>query len=382
MADDAGERTEPASEKRREEFRERGDLARSADVVSMLVLFAGLAYFYFFGGYLFESLASFNLHFFDLRAPLEMTPGGLMDLARGIALEMGKIIAPLAALVAVVGVGGNLAQIGLLFTTKPLEPNLEKLNFVTKFIPTFFNKRALGNLVGSLAKITVVGVVIWLTLAGEGDRIKALSTLPLLQGVQYMLDRCLAVLLNVSLTLIVIAIADYAWNKYVMEEKMKMTRQEVRDEAKDIEGNPHVKQRMRKRALEIVNKRMMAAVPTADVVVNNPTHFSVALRYRQGVDDAPIVVAKGADHMALRIRTVAKAHGVPMVENVTLARGLYRAVKVGRPVPSQFYRAVAEVLAYVYRLRAKLGKRPPQPEAERRAVRDVVRTGTYGRGTR
>ena len=157
-------------------------------------------------------------------------------------------------------------------------------------------------------------------------------------------------LLNVSLVLIFIAIADFMWNKYVMQEKMKMTRQEVKDEH-EYEGNPHLKGQMRKRAMEMSNQRMMQAIPQADVVVNNPTHISVALRYRQGEDAAPIVLAKGADFMAMRIRRAARQHGVPMVENKPLARSLYRTVKVGKPVPSQFYRAVAEVLAYVYRLK-------------------------------
>lgn len=376
MADDSAEKTEQPSEKRREEFREKGDIARSTDVISMLVLFAGLAYFFFFGQWLYRGLSNFFVHFFDLRSSLELTPEAATEMGRSLAGEMALIVAPLVGMVVLVGVLGNIAQVGVLFTAKPLEPDLEKLNFFTKFFSTFFNKRALGSLVGSIAKITVVGVVIYVTLSDEGEKLRAISTLPLMQGLQYLTDRCLAILLNVSLALVAIAAADYAWNHYVMEEKMKMTKQEVKDEQKEMEGNPHVKQQMRKRAMDISNKRMMADVPTADVVVNNPTHISVALRYRQGVDEAPVVVAKGADHMAMRIRRVAKGCGVPMVENKPLARGLYRTVKVGRPVPSKFFRAVAEVLAYVYKLRKQVGdRRTAVNQQTRRPVRDVVRTG-------
>ena len=136
---------------------------------------------------------------------------------------------------------------------------------------------------------------------------------------------------------------------------MKMTKQEVKDEHKEYEGNPEMKGQRRRRAMDMANQRMMQAVPDADVIVNNPTHISVALRYRQGTDAAPIVLAKGADFMAMRIRRAARANNIPMVENKPLARSLYRNVKVGKPVPSKFYRAVAEVLAYVYRIRKSRG---------------------------
>jgi flagellar biosynthetic protein FlhB len=257
---------------------------------------------------------------------------------------------------------GNVAQVGFLFTTKPLEPDLEKLNFFTKFIPTFFSKQAVGNLFFSLVKIAIVGGIIWATIGGDQDKIRALATLPLGASMRFIIERSLQMLLNVTLTLILIAAADYFWNRYSMEEKMKMTRQELKDESKEQEGNPHLKGAMRRRARDIVQKKMKAAIPTADVIVNNPTHISVALRYRQGVDAAPIVVAKGADLMAMQIRKLATEHGVPMVENVPLARALYKHVKVGKPVPAQFFRAVAEVLAYVFRLRAKRpARRAPLP---------------------
>ena len=274
-----------------------------------------------------------------------------MNLGKEAAFEMAYILAPLVGMVILVSVLGNVAQVGVLITTKPLEPDFSRLNFFARFLTTFFNKQAFGNLVTSLAKIVIVVIVIYMTLSDDGQFIKAISTLGLQAGISYLLDRCMDLLLNVSLVLIFIAIADFMWNKYVMEEKMKMTSEEVKDEHKEYEGNPHLKGQMRKRAMEMSNQRMMQAIPQADVVVNNPTHISVALRYRQGEDAAPIVLAKGADFMAMRIRRAARQHGVPMVENKPLARSLYRTVKVGKPVPSQFYRAVAEVLAYVYRLK-------------------------------
>lgn len=373
MSEQSAEKTEPASEKRREEYRERGEIARSRDIVSVLILFSGLAYFFFLGGWLFEGLGRFVVQFCSMRPETEMTAGSVMRLGRESVIQMALIIGPLAAMVIAVSVLASVAQVGFLFTVKPLTPDLNRINiFGPKLFTTFFNKQALGNMVGSIAKIGVVGVVIYLTVSGEGPRIGTISTLPLFEGVAYLLGRCLLVVFNVSLVLILVAAADYAWQKYVMEEKMKMTKQEVKDEHKEIEGNPQQKGQMRRRAMDIANQRMMQAVPDADVIVNNPTHFSVALRYTRGVDAAPVVIAKGKDLMALRIRRIAKAHDVPMVENVPLARGLYKTVKVGRPVPSKFFRAVAEVLAYVYRRREKQRRRyrpaPPRPAARDRVT--------------
>ena len=361
MSDDSGDKTEPASEKRRQEFREKGDIARSKDIISVLVLFSALAYFMIFGRHIYNGLSGFLTRYFTFRPELSVTPGEVMGLGKEAVMEMAMVLAPLVILVVLVSILGNVAQVGVLFTTKPLEPDFNRLNFFSRFLTTFFNKQAFGNLITSLAKIGIVVIVIYFTLSGDGKFIQAISTLTLEAGISYLLDRCLDLLLNVSLVLIVIAIADFMWNKYVMEEKMKMTRQEVKDEHKEYEGNPHVKGQMRKRAMEMSNQRMMQAVPEADVVVNNPTHISVALRYRQGSDAAPIVVAKGADFMAMRIRRMARKHGVPMIENKPLARSLYKTVKVGKPVPSRFYRAVAEVLAYVYRIRK--GRRPVQMDS-------------------
>jgi flagellar biosynthesis protein FlhB len=362
MSDEAGDKTETASEKRREEFREKGDIAKSRDIISVLILFSALAYFMIFGNYLYSGLNQFFIRFFAFRPELSLNVGEVMEMGQSTVLEMGMLIAPLVGMIVLVSVLGNVAQVGILFTAKPMEPDITRLNVFTKFIPTFFNKQAFGNLITSILKIAVVVFVIYLTLQDDAELIRSVSRLSLLDGVSFLLGRCLDVLMNVSLVLIVIAIADFAWNKYTMEEKMKMTKQEVKDEHKSYEGNPQLKGQMRRRAQEMSNQRMMQDVPNADVIVNNPTHISIAIRYRQGEDAAPIVLAKGADFMAMRIRRAARANGIPMVENVPLARSLYRSVKVGKPVPSKFYRAVAEVLAYVYRVygkgRAMTGRGP------------------------
>ncbi|MEE2755913.1 MAG: flagellar biosynthesis protein FlhB [Myxococcota bacterium] len=351
MSDEAGEKTEAASEKRRQEYREKGEIARSRDILSVLVLFCALGYFSFFGEFILDGFSKILTRYFSFRPDLSLTPEDVVQMGDEAILDMALIMSPLVGAIVVVSIVGSLAQTGVIVTTKPLEPDITRLNFFTRFFQTFFNKQAVGNLVGSLAKIAVVVTVIYLTLSGDGEYIKAISSLSLEDGIAFLLGRCLDVLLNVSIVLIFIAVIDYAWNRYVMEEKMKMTKQEVKDEHKQYEGNPELKGKRRRIAMEMANQRMMQAVPDADVIVNNPTHISVALRYKQGVDAAPVVLAKGADFMAMRIRRAARANNIPMVENKPLARSLYKTVKVGKPVPSKFYRAVAEVLAYVYRVR-------------------------------
>ena len=245
MSDEAGDKTEAASEKRREEFREKGDIAKSRDIISVLILFSALAYFMMFGEYLYSGLRNFFIRFFAFRPELSLSVGEVMKMGEGTVFEMGMLIAPLVGMVVAVSILGYVAQIGVLFTAKPMEPDITRLNVFTKFMPTFFNKQAFGNLVTSILKIMVVVFVIYLTVKDDGQLIKAISTLSLTAGLNFLLGRCLDVLLNVSLVLIFIAIADYAWNKYTMEEKMKMSKLEVKDEHKEYEGNPQQKGEMR-----------------------------------------------------------------------------------------------------------------------------------------
>jgi flagellar biosynthetic protein FlhB len=349
--DDSGEKTEDATSKRREEFRERGEVARSQDILSLLVLGSGLGYFVFFGDFIFDRLGRVFTLFFESRLGLEMSISDMVNLGSRTFFEIGYILFPLVVGVISFGILGNVVQIGVLITTKPLEPNLDKLNFFGNFIKTFFNKQAAGNIFFSLIKMFFILLVVYFTLKGDAKKIAQLPLMPAMQGIAYMLGRIITVIFNIVLIMIVIAVLDYAWQVWSMEEKMRMSKQEVKDEHKLSEGNPQIKSQRRRRALEMFNQRMMTAVPEADVIINNPTHFSVALRYKQGQDVAPMVIAKGADLLALRIRRLAEQHEVTMVDNAPLARALYKQVKVGRSVPLEFYRAVAEILSYVYRLK-------------------------------
>ena len=349
--EDAGEKTEEPTDRRREEFRERGQIAKSQDILSLLILSVGLSYFMFFGGFIYEHMGRIFTVFFENRFGLDLSNENVVIMIARVFYEIGYILFPLATGVLTVGVLGNLMQVGVLVTTKTLEPKLDKLNFFAKFIPVFFNKQAFANLFTSLVKLFFILMIVYYTLNGDVAKIAQLPLMPLHQGLGYMFERILTVIFNIVLIMVIIAVIDYSWQIFSMEEKMKMSKQEVKDEHKLAEGNPLIKSQRRKRALEMFNQRMMTDVPQADVIINNPTHYSIALRFNKDKDVAPIVVAKGADLIALRIRRLAEQHDVTMVDNPTLARALYRQVKVGKSIPFEFYRAVAEILYYVYRLR-------------------------------
>jgi len=313
----------------------------------MLILLAGFAFLKLGGARIYRTASGLAQRYLKIGAPIDFSVEGLLQMASDLVGVMAYILAPLILMVLLFSILGNVVQVGLLFNLKSLQPDLSKLNFFTKFIPTFFNKEKLGSLVGSLLKLLLVGSVVALTLSGAFEEIQALSLLPLLGGIQYLLDHILAILLSVSLLLILISIGDYLWSRFTIGERMKMSKQEVKQEHEDQEGKGEIRRKRGERAQELAFGRMMQQLPTADVVVNNPTHISVALRYRAGEDIAPVVIAKGVDEIALRIRERARSVGVPMIENRALARGLYATVDLGGLIPESFFRAVAEVLAQV-----------------------------------
>ncbi|MFN3201734.1 MAG: flagellar biosynthesis protein FlhB [Bradymonadia bacterium] len=350
-----GERTEKATPKRREDARKKGDVARSRDVATVLIVFAGFTYLTLFGGRLREGVSSLIRRCFgELEGPLKSSDAFIEFTGEIVALMAGWL-APLFGGVVLLAILGNVAQVGWLITFEPLKPDLTKLNPLPNLKNIFFSKRTLGNLVTNVAKVTVVASVVALTIRSDAESIAVLSQMPLMAGMETILSTVLQLMLNTGLALIAIAGADFAWNKYLYEEKLKMSKHDVKEEAKEQEGNPLMKGARMRRARELSNNRMMQAVPEADVVLNNPTHLSIALRYRQGVDAAPVVVAKGADLVAMRIRRIAAANDVPMLEDKPLARLLFKRCEVGQAVPEEVYRAVAEVLAYVYQLKGKTG---------------------------
>jgi flagellar biosynthetic protein FlhB len=266
---------------------------------------------------------------------------------------MGKLMAgllwPIFLLTLVVGFLASFLQVGPLFTLKPFEPDINKFNPI-KGMAKFVSKRSAVELVKSLAKVSLIGFVAYKTVANEFDTALTLINLELSQSLIFLGQTAFLVMAKTSGILIVLAIIDYAFTKYEMEQKMKMTKQEVKEEFKETEGDPQIKARVRSMQQQMARKRMMAEVPQADVVITNPTHLSIAIKYDREAMDAPTIIAKGGDHLAFRIREIAKEHKVPIVENKPVARALYTH-EVGEQIPEEMFMAVAEVLAYVYGLK-------------------------------
>lgn len=350
MAESAGEKTEAPTPRRLSEAREDGNIARSTDLTAAASLLAGVILLDVLGMRILDAMR------LTLESMIRYPAGGnptRADDVTSLVTYGGKLAAmsvgPVALAIAGVALLVTLMQTGILFTAKPLQPNLNKLNPL-KGLSQFVNARAGMRLVMSLAKVGLIaavsGWVIWTDLP-KARGLAWLAPLPML-GAAAALVYDLA--LKLAALLLVLALLDWWYQKWQHIKDLRMTKEEVKDEMKRMEGDPLVKQRRARVARQLALQRIGASVPHADVVVTNPTHFAIAIKYDGTTMTAPKVTAKGADFMALRIRQLAIAHGVPLVERKELARALYKSVEVGQEVPPQFYTAIAEILAYVYRL--------------------------------
>ncbi len=350
-AESGQEKTEQATAKRRQDAREKGDVAQSREVNTALLMTAAMILWFFYTPHFWRQLTEIVAAIWRHSAEFEVTPASVMVLVGTLMQKVSLLLAPLMLLALVVGFLASVMQIGWLFSTKAMEPKLSKLNPISG-MKKFVSKRMLVDLLKSLAKVLLVGYVAYRTVAGEFENALYLVDMDLLDTLRFIGMVSFWIMVKTCLILIVLAVLDYAYTKWEMEEKLKMTKQEVKEENKESEGDPHLKGRIRSLQMEMARKRMMADVPTADVVVTNPTHLSVALSYQRGKMGAPTVVAKGADHLALKIREIARENQVPLVENVPVARALYK-VEVGQEIPEDMFRAVAEILAYVYGLKGR-----------------------------
>ncbi|MEW5995538.1 MAG: EscU/YscU/HrcU family type III secretion system export apparatus switch protein, partial [Candidatus Zixiibacteriota bacterium] len=265
------------------------------------------------------------------------------------------ILLPIFAVMTVVAFGVNVAQVGFKITPKAMEPRFDKLN-LAKGIKRILSVKSLAQLVRDTLKLIVVGVVAYLAIRSEFESFFTLPDQGVSQLAIAMGKLALVLALKIGLVILALAILDYLYQRYEYEKSIRMSRQELKDELKDTEGSPQLKARVRQVQREMARSRMMRAVPTADVVVTNPTEIAVALKYEPEAMSAPFVVAKGERLIAQRIRELAREYDIPVVENKPLARALFKMCDVGQMIPLDLYRAVAEVLAYVYRLKGKVLK--------------------------
>jgi flagellar biosynthesis protein FlhB len=349
----SGEKTEKATPRKRQEVREKGQVAKSADVNSAVVMFIGF-FVLLFSGQLYQEkvLSIFRQSFQEymlLNLSVDTVHAVFLDTLKQAVFIVGPIF--LAAIVA--GLVANFMQVGFLFTTEPLKMKLSKLDPIQGF-KRMFSLRAIVELLKSILKIIIVGLVTFSVLWFQIDEILLLTYKSLGASLSSIGGLTVKMGLYASAALLFLAFLDYLYQRFDFEKSIRMSKQDIKDEYKKTEGDPLIKSKIKQKQREMAMRRMMQEVPKADVVITNPTHYAVALKYDDQKMDAPVVIAKGVDYVALKMKEMAKEHDIVTVENRPLARALYAQVEIGDAIPEEFFKAVAEILAYVYRLKNKI----------------------------
>jgi len=352
MAEESfAERTEPATDKKRADARKKGKVFRSQELNSAAVLVFSALLLSFAGGAMASGIADMARELFGTAGTLRVTAAGVHELMAREVVRFGAVALPVLAGITLASLALNFAQVGFSFTLEPMMPELGRINPLSGMKRVLGSRRSLVELLKNVIKVTLVGYIAWDALQGIlGDAVTLMDGDPS-QIVAYMGHGATGLALKTGFAFLVMAALDYAYQRFEYEKEMRMTKQEVKDESRQQEGDPQVKARVRSIQRRIAYRRMMQDVPKADVVVTNPTHVAVALKYDTAKMSAPRVVAKGADLVARKIREVAAEHGVPIVEDRPLARALFTTVEIGEEIPEKLFQAVAQLLAYIYRLK-------------------------------
>jgi flagellar biosynthetic protein FlhB len=350
----AEERTEPATPKRRREAREKGQVARSREIVNAALLLVTFLAMRIFAQSIFANLSEAIRFFFNFPEEVEnaVKVSDLINVYLYCMVVFAKVMAPILAISALVAISVNYLQVGFLFTIKPLAPKFNKLNPIEGF-KNIFSRNAFVEFLKSLLKVGIIGYVIYSYLKKNFVVIPQLLDMNMGATAAFIGNTIVNTGIRVAIALFIIAAFDYGYQFWEFEKKLKMSKQEIKEEYKMTEGNPLVKSKIREKQRQMSLRRMITEVPKADVVITNPTHYAIAIKYDSKKAEAPIVVAKGVDLIAQKIKEIAKDNNVPTVENRPLAQALYKSVEIGDMVPAELYKAVAEVLAFVYSLKNK-----------------------------
>lgn len=349
---DDQEKTEEPSQYKLEESRKKGEVAASKEVSSLLILSATFLTLLFSSVFVYETLVEFIDWIITLKPQLAFSPKVLKEITAR-AVSTGLICAaPVFAVSFCIGIFAQVMQVGFLYAPEVLTLKLDRVNPING-TKKLFSKKAIAEVIKGLFKFTVILGITYMLMKDDILSFIGFLQVDFLQGFMVSKALMLKVSFGILAGLVIVAICDFAWEKYQYKKKLMMSKQEAKEESKEKEGNPEVKQKIRSIQREMATKRMMGEVPKADVIITNPTHLSVALKYDMDTMISPQIIAKGADSVAMRIRELAKENDIPLVENVPLARSLYKTVEIGDPVPRGLYKAVAEVLAFVYKLKKK-----------------------------
>jgi flagellar biosynthetic protein FlhB len=344
--------TEKPTEKRKADARKKGQIARSADIGSAAVFLAIVVALHAgFNATVASAAQAMTIAFQHLGRPQEPTIHWVMGLAvRDLVPYMAILLMAFLSAI-VIGIVANLAQFGLMFSPQMLRPSFTKLNPIAGFSRLMFSPQTFVQLLKQLAKLSVVAGIVYSQVNDRMPMFYALAHASPMTIASTVEDTLFAIAIRFGVLLLILGCADYAWERRRLEQSLMMSKTEIKEEAKQAEGSPEAKGAVKQRQRAGARRRMMAAVPRATVVVTNPTHFAIALEWNEATMAAPVLVAKGADLMAKRIREVAAEHRIPIMENPPLARTLYDKVPLDSPVPPDLYAAVAQVIAFVYRLK-------------------------------
>lgn len=346
------DKTEEPTPKKKKDARKQGNIAKSAEVNKAMTFIAILVVIYMMSGSIISELQGFIVNILSGDFSMTMNDNTIKILMFKVMMSFMKIVLPISLIIMVFGILGSLIQTGLFFSMESLKPKFSKLNPLTG-LKNMFSMKAIVNLIKSMVVICIMIYLGYSFMSKNFEGIIKSGDIYLPYLFNIVLDLIKSILTSITLAVAVVAALDYGYEKFSHKKGLKMTKQEVKEEYKQMEGDPHIKGKIKQKQRQMANQRMMQAVPSSTVILTNPTHISIAIRYEQGKDTTPIVVAKGADEVAFRIREIAKSHDIPIIENVPLARLIYKEVDIDQEIPEEMYKAVAEVLVAVYKIKNK-----------------------------
>ena len=348
----SGDKTEEPTSKKKKDARKKGNVAKSKEVTTAITLIAILFIIGTMSNYMISDFKNNIIHYLSNDFKFNMDYNILHTLTVNLIISFMKLFLPIGLIIIVFSVIGNVMQTGFMFNFESIKLKFSKLNPINGF-KNMFSMKSVGMLIKSVVVIAVLFEIGYSFMKKKFELIMNSGDIHLPYLIYTIVNIIKDLIINIVLAVVIIAVIDFAYQKYSYRKSLKMTKQEVKEEFKQVEGDPHIKGKIKQRQREMASKRMMQAVPSATVIVTNPTHISIAIRYERGKDTTPIVVAKGADAVAFKIREIAKEHDIPILENKPLARLIYKEVEIDQEIPEEMYQAVAEVLVAVYKIKNK-----------------------------
>lgn len=351
-----GEKTEQATPKRRKDAREKGQVLKSVEVIAAASLFTMFAVFKILGPYLVEQITNMLTRYLSGDIDyMSLNMDNLTSIFAQALLAFAMIAAPILFIALLVGLLANIMQVGFLFSTKALAPKMDRINPL-QGMKRLFSIRTIYELGKSLVKITLIVIIAYSEYQKSMRDFPKMMTSDLVSSIGRMVELIINTAFSLCIALLILSVFDYAYQWWRFEKDLRMSKYEVKLEYKQQEGDPQLKSKIQQKQRQMAMMRMMQSVPEADVVITNPTHFAVALKYEMENSSAPVVLAKGKDYVAQKIKDIAKENKIEIVENKPVAQSLYHSCDIGAEIPLELYAAVAEILAYVYKLKNKLGE--------------------------